>query len=134
MSPLPHASPSGVHASTAWKEDLRAMAVRLGIPDLGFAAMLPQLWLPHTLRADYGYHTQALVSMPVLNPATPLATGFDRYEMAQRHNDLGAIVEDLVFPSDRPSFTIINTGETHFPYATAAEPRLSSSRRRSRPP
>ena len=48
MGLLPHASPSGVHASTAWKEDLRAMAVRLGIPDLGFAAMLPQLWLPHT--------------------------------------------------------------------------------------
>jgi hypothetical protein len=123
MGLLPHASPTGIHASTAWKRDLAAMADRLGIPELGFATMLPQLWLPHTLREDYGYHTQAIVSMPVLNPATPLATGFDRYEMAERHNDLGAIADRLVFPTDRPSFTVINTGETHFPYASADEPR-----------
>ena len=123
MGLLPHASPSGIHASTAWKGDLASMAHRLGIPDLGFTALLPNLWLPHTLREEYGYHTQAIVSMPVLNPATPLATGFDRYEMADRHNDLAAIVSSLEFPVDRPSFTVINTGETHFPYATADEPR-----------
>lgn len=125
MGLLPHTSPTGVHASTAWKSELHQMAERLGIPELGFTAMLPQLWLPHTLRADYGYTTSAWVSMPVLNPSTPLSAGFDRYEMAPAHNDLGALVEALEFSDDRPCFTVLNTGETHFPYAGPLEERSS---------
>jgi hypothetical protein len=125
MGLLPHTSPRGVNASTAWKKDLDVMAERLGIPELGFASMLPRLWLPHTLRQSYGYHTAAMVSMPVLNPQTPLAAGFDRYEMASEHNNLGALVDALEFPQDRPSFVVLNTGETHFPYACTGEERSS---------
>ena len=78
-----------------------------------------RLW---ALRARCGYHTQAFVSMPALNPAVPLAVGFDRYVSMPRHNDIHAIFAELSFPEDRPSFTLINTGETHYPYATAEEP------------
>ena len=56
-------------------------------------SMLPQLWLPHTpgrLRLCHlglGQHAGT-------NPSTPSA-GFDQYEMAPAHNDLGALVDAL---------------------------------------
>ena len=62
------------------------------------------------------------MSLPTLNPETPLAVDFDHYSMAPKHNDLLAIVNNLVFDSERPNFVVINTGETHYPYAPADEP------------
>jgi len=38
-----------------------------------------------------------------------------------KHNDLAAMLETLDFPADRPSFHLLNVGETHFPYATPDE-------------
>ena len=121
MGLLPHPSPRHVFASELYKQDFVAMGERLGV-ELGMAGMIPRLWLPDTLRNKLGYHTQALVSMPVLNPATPINADFDRYELMDKHNDLRAMIRTLAFPEDRPTFALLNTGETHYPYARPDEP------------
>ncbi len=121
MGLLPHQAPTGVFAATHHQQLLKDWGERLGVEDFGFLGMLPRLWLPDHLRDHLGYETRAFVSMPVLNGATPLAVGFDRWESMPRHNDLSAVLDRLDFPVERPSFTLINTGETHYPYAGAAE-------------
>ncbi|MFT5684732.1 MAG: hypothetical protein ACI8RZ_005676, partial [Myxococcota bacterium] len=121
MGLLPHPAPTNVFASAWYQHDLARFAERLGIPGLGFEALLPRLWLPTYLRS-IGYHTRALVSMPVLNPATPLASDFDSYASMERHNDLAAMLPLLRFSEDRPTFYLLNTGETHYPYAPPGEP------------
>ncbi len=121
MGLLPHQSPRGVYASDVYKREFSTLRERLRLPDLSFLSMLPSVWLPSWLQAA-GYDTQLYASMPVLNPATPLNTGFDTYELLDRHNDLGQVLGRLRFSADRPSFIVINTGETHYPYATPAEP------------
>jgi len=121
MGLLPHPSPTQVFASQHYRSDLARMGHRLGLSDVGLTAMLPRLWLPDFLRS-LGFITRALVSLPVLNPNTPLNTGFDSYELLVRHNDLRAAVSRLRFSDTRPTFTLINTGETHYPYATPDEP------------
>jgi hypothetical protein len=122
MGLLPHASPTNVFASTYYKQELAGLAHRLGIPAMGFVDMVPRLWLPHFLRSTLGYRTQAVVSMPVLNGHTPLNVDFDSWELAPAHNDLAAIIPLLAFSDERPTFCLINTGETHYPYATPDEP------------
>ncbi len=121
MGLLPHPSPTQVFASDHYKQDFLAWGSRLGLPDLSFVGMLPRIWLPQYLQS-IGYETRALVSMPVLNPDTPLAVNFDQYTLMEKHNDLDAMVERLRFPVDRPSFTLLNAGETHYPYAPIEEP------------
>jgi len=122
MGLLPHPSPRHVFASTWYKQDFERWGDRLGVPGMDFAGMIPRLWLPDHLRNHLGYHTRALVSMPVINPHTPLNSAFDSYDSTDRHNDLGAMVDALHFDPDRPSFWLLNTGETHYPYATPDEP------------
>jgi hypothetical protein len=58
----------------------------------------------------------------VLNPATVLNSGFDTYKLMDRHNDMRAMVRKMSFPEDRPSFHLLNVGETHYPYALPGEP------------
>lgn len=122
MGLLPHPSPRQVFASEHYKEDFLRFRERLGIPELSWTGMVPQLWLPHHLRDNLGYRTCAQVSMPVLNPRTPLAVGFDRYELAEKHNDLSALLDNVDWRPDRPTWWLLNTGETHYPYATPEEP------------
>ena len=122
MGLLPHPSPTNVFASTYYKDDFRRFAQRLGIKDLGFADMIPRMWLPNYLKNTLGYYTRAIVSMPVLNPHTPIAVDFDSYEMTDKHNDLNAIISKLEFSEQRPTFYLLNTGETHYPYAPTDEP------------
>ncbi len=87
-----------------------------------FRRLLPSLWLPRFLRDSLGYSTHALVSLPVLNPHTLLNQAFDTYELMPRHNDMAAMVGRLRFDADRPSFHLLNVGETHYPYALPSEP------------
>lgn len=122
MGLLPHPSPRHVFASEHYKEDFLRFRDRFGIPDLSWSGMVPQLWLPHHLRDRLGYRVCAAVSMPVLNPATPLAVGFDRFLLADQHNNLGALIAQMDWSADRPTFWLLNTGETHYPYATPEEP------------
>jgi arylsulfatase A-like enzyme len=47
-----------------------------------------------------------------------------------KHNDMAAMLENMKFADDRPSFYLLNVGETHYPYALPSEdpakwPRIS---------
>lgn len=121
MGLLPHPSPPNIFASTYYKQDFVRFQDRLNLPELSFKTMLPHMWLPHHLQ-NVGYYTKALVSLPVLNPHTPLAVGFDSYELLDNHNDLMGMISKMSFHKDRPTFYLLNTGETHYPYAPIDEP------------
>ena len=81
---------------------------------------MPQLSLPAYLRTQ-GYRTYALVSMPVLNQTTNLNNHFDRYQLMKEHNNFAAMVAELEFDKEQPSFYLMNTGETHYPYTLPGE-------------
>jgi arylsulfatase A-like enzyme len=38
------------------------------------------------------------------------------------HNDMRAMIREMRFPEDKPSFYLLNVGETHYPYALPDEP------------
>jgi len=129
MGLFPHTSPAHVYASEYYKADFRRYQERLGIPGVEFKTLLPSIFLP-TYLGGLGYRTMAMVSMPVLNPHTPLNRDFDSYELMPRHNDMGAMLDRLSFDGDHPCFVLLNVGETHYPYALPDEdpsqwPRLS---------
>ena len=119
---LPHPSPKHVFASQYYKEDFLRFQERLNIPGVNFTEMVPRMWLPHHLKYNLGYHTRALVSLPVLNPYTPISSDFDSYELMDSHNDLLGMASRLQFDEDRPTFYLLNAGETHYPYAPPDEP------------
>jgi hypothetical protein len=126
---LPHSSPRHVYASEYYKNDYLRFSERLGIEGIEFKKLLPAIWLPTYLRDALGYRTHALVSMPVLNPATGINHGFDTYRLMPKHNDMAAMLPELDFESG-PSFHLLNVGETHYPYALPDEdpaswPRIS---------
>ncbi len=117
MGLLPHSSPPHVYASEYYQRDFLRYSERLGVPDMEFRRLLPSLFLPTYLKHTLGYATHARVSMPVLNKFTPINCDFDSYELMPSHNDMAAIVEQLHFDPARPSFWLLNVGETHYPYA-----------------
>jgi hypothetical protein len=130
MGLLPHSSPPEVYASEYYKEDFRRYGERLGIEGMEFSKVLPSIFLPTYLKHGLGYTTHAMVSMPVLNPHTVINRDFDRYELMPTHNDMAAMLDKLTFSDDRPSFYLLNVGETHYPYALPDEdpsrwPRIS---------
>jgi hypothetical protein len=127
---LPHTSPANVYASEYYKEDFFNYNTRLGAKGIEFAKMVPGLWLPELLRNTLGYKTHARVSLPVLNPKTGINRCFDSFQLMDSHNDMRAILPTMTFDSDRPSFYLLNVGETHYPYALPNEdssmwPRIS---------
>jgi len=130
MGLLPHASPPHVYASEYYRRDFTKYSHRLGTEEVAFKQFLPSLYLPSFLKRKLGYHTHALTSLPVLNPATPLNRDFDSFTLMPAHNDMAAMLERLRFDSERPSFYLLNVGETHYPFALPSEdpstwPRLS---------
>lgn len=130
MGLLPHTSPPEVYASEYYKEDFRRYSDRLGVEEIDFSSLLPSIFLPSFFRWTLGYRTHAMVSMPVLNQYTAVNRDFDSYELMPRHNDMAAMVNRLRFCEDRPTFYLLNVGETHYPYATPHEdpdewPRIS---------
>jgi len=127
---FPHTSPDNVYASEYYKEDFFNYNARLGAKGIEFAKMVPGLWLPELLRNTLGYKTHARVSLPVLNPKTGINRCFDSFQLMDSHNDMRAILPTMTFDSDRPSFYLLNVGETHYPYALPDEdssmwPRIS---------
>ena len=130
MGLLPHASPSHVYASEYYKQDFVRYTERLGVPGIEFKELLPSIFLPTYLTQKLGYETRAMVSMPVLNRHTPINRDFDSYELMPKHNDMAAMLDKLSFSGDRPTFWLLNVGETHYPYALPDEdpsewPRIS---------
>src|SRR5215510_243179 len=127
---LPHTSPENVYASEYYKEDFFNFNRRLGATGIDFAAMVPGLWMPEFLRNTLGYTTHARVSLPVLNPRTGVNRSFDSFQLMDKHNDMRSMLPTMKFASDRPSFYLLNVGETHYPYAKPDEdssmwPRIS---------
>lgn len=121
MGLMPHSSPKNVYASEYYKKDFFKFNERLGAGGIEFRSFVPRLSLPVLLR-NLGYMTNAMVSLPVLNPATAINTGFDHYRLMEKHNDMRAMVRQMRFPEDQPSFHLLNVGETHYPYALPDEP------------
>ncbi len=116
----PHRSPKGVFASEVYKKDFENWGARLNIPDISFKGFVPRLSLPAFLKS-HGYKTNALVSMPVLNPTTIINTHFDRFQLMDKHNDFNAIIDQLLFDDEQPNFYLLNVGETHYPYTLPGE-------------
>ena len=122
MGLLPHSSPKQVYASEYYKQDFLKFQERLGAEKVEFKSLVPQLFLPTFLKWKMGYHTHAMVSLPVLNPATLINKDFDTFTLMPTHNDMAAMVDRLTFSDDRPSFYLLNVGETHYPYVLPGEP------------
>lgn len=122
MGLLPHSSPQHVYASEYYKRDFLKYNERLGTEQIEFKSFIPHLFLPTLLKQKLGYRTHALVSLPVLNPATPINRDFDTFTLMPKHNDMAAMLDRLTFAPDQPSFYLLNVGETHYPYALPDEP------------
>lgn len=121
MGLMPHTSPRLVYASEYYKKDLLQFNNRLGSEGLEFRSFVPRLNLPVLLQ-KLGYHTHAMVSLPVLNPTTAINTGFDSFTLMEKHNDMRAMLRRMKFDDERPTFYLLNVGETHYPYALPNEP------------
>jgi arylsulfatase A-like enzyme len=122
MGRVPHANAPGVPAAEVYRTMYAAWATRLDVEGLDLARFLPHFWLPTVLR-ELGYRTRARVSLPVLNEATLLATGFDDWRLMDRHDDFAGMITELDFtpgPGRRSTFHFLNLGETHYPFLTAA--------------
>ena len=122
MGLLPHSSPMRVYASEYYKKDFIKFNERFGVSEFEFKSLVPQLYIPSFMRNKLGYKTHAMVSMPVLNPMTPVNTGFDSFKLMDSHNNMLAMLDDMTFSEEKPSFYMLNIGETHYPYATPEEP------------
>jgi len=123
MGLMPHISPRNVFASEYYKKDFVKFNERLGTRGLGFKSLIPRLYLPDYLRSSLGYVTRAMVSLPVLNSHTPVNFGFDSWKLMPNHNDMAAMLDEMTFSPNRPSFYLLNVGETHYPYALPSEPK-----------
>jgi len=123
MGLLPHHSPQNVFASEYYKKDFLKYNERLGQDNIEFKSFVPRLFLPAYLQQKLNYRTHAMMSLPVLNPRTIINQNFDTFRLMDSHNDMRAIGRSLKFSEDRPSFYILNVGETHYPYALPDEPR-----------
>lgn len=121
MGLLPHTSPHEVYASEYYKQDFLRYGDRLGVAGMEFKSVLPSIFLPTYLRHVLGYRTHAMVSMPVLNEHTVINRDFDSYMLMPKHNDMAAMVGRMSFDPERPSFWLLNVGETHYPYALPGE-------------
>ncbi len=122
MGLMPHSSPTNVYASEYYKKDFLKFADRLGQDQIEFKSLIPKLYLPSFLKENLGYKTHAMVSLPVLNPRTVLNQGFDTFKLMPKHNDMRAMIREMTFSEEQPSFYLLNVGETHYPYALPDEP------------
>lgn len=123
MGLMPHTSPADVYASEYYKKDFIKFNQRFGVSEFEFKSLVPSLYLPLFMRSKLGYYTNAMVSLPVINAETPINTGFDSFKRMPSHNDMNAMLDELTFHDDRPSFYMLNVGETHYPYALPDEPK-----------
>jgi len=119
---LPHSSPRHVYASEYYKKEFLKFNERLGTDNIEFKSLIPKLYFPLFLKESLGYRTHAMVSLPVLNPKTILNSGFDSFELMEKHNDMRAMLRNMSFSDEQPSFYLLNVGETHYPYALPDEP------------
>jgi hypothetical protein len=118
---LPHVKPDGIPAAAYFKQEFLKFGDRLQIdPGLIQQRLVPSLFMPTFFRS-LGYHTRALVSMAVLNRHTAINRDFESYDRMKRHNDMAAMTGLLEFDAGRPTFYLLNIGETHYPYAVPGD-------------
>ncbi|KPI15359.1 sulfatase [Actinobacteria bacterium OK074] len=119
---LPHSRPGGeMPAAEYFKNEFLAFGERLQVDVADIQrGLLPSLFLP-TLFRSLGYHTRALVSMSVLNRHTAINRDFESYDRMKRHNDMASMLDLLEFDPRRPTFYLLNIGETHYPYAVPGD-------------
>lgn len=122
MGLMPHKSPKHIYASEYYTKEFFKFNERLGVDGIEFKSLVPRLYLPIFLKEKMGYRTHAMVSLPVLNPKTILNQGFDTYKLMEKHNDMRAMLREMTFSEEAPSFYLLNVGETHYPYALPDEP------------
>ncbi|MGE0432820.1 MAG: sulfatase-like hydrolase/transferase [Planctomycetota bacterium] len=116
MGLLPHRAPRETFAAEVYRGDLLRWRDRLDMPELQLRTFVPTLNLPGVLRRA-GYRTHGLVSLPVLNPYTTMATGFDEYRLWPTHADFAGMIDHILTTGfDEPRFWFLNLGETHYPY------------------
>jgi hypothetical protein len=120
---MPHTSPENVYASEYYKQDFFKYSERLGLEGTSFKDLIPSLYFPVYLKEKLGYNTHARVSLPVLNAKTTINRGFDTYQLMDKHNDMAAMLPTLRFSDSKPSYFLMNVGETHYPYALPSEPQ-----------
>jgi hypothetical protein len=130
MGLLPHVSPQNEFASEYYKNDFLNYNTRFGTEGMEFSKLVPSLWMPEYLQNELGYTTHARVSLPVLNSKTNINRSFDTFQLMDKHNDMMSMLPTLKFDSDRPSFHLLNVGETHYPFVLPDEdpkdwPRIS---------
>jgi hypothetical protein len=118
---MPHSSPKQVFASDYYKTDFIRFNERFGVDRFEFKNLVPQLYLPPFMQNVLNYRTHALVSLPVLNPSTPINVGFDSFQLMEKHNDMAAMLDVLSYDGEQPHFYLLNVGETHYPYALPLE-------------
>ena len=70
---------------------LAGLAHRLGIPETGFADMVPRPGFPTSCERPSATTPRAVVSMPVLNGHTPPNVDFGAWSLVPAHNDLRAM-------------------------------------------
>ena len=119
---MPHTSPKHVFASEYYQREFVQFNERFGTSDFEFKSLVPKLYIPSFLKEQLGYRTHAMMSLPVLNPKTVLNNGFDSYKLMEKHNDMRAMLREMRFSPEQPSFYLLNIGETHYPYALPDEP------------
>ena len=115
LGQVPHTSPRRVFASEVYKAQFADWVERLQVRDLSFKTFIPEFCLAGVLK-KHSYYTVARVSMPVLNPYSGLARGFDDYRLMSNHNDFASMVRDIDFGKSDRCFHFFNIGETHYPY------------------
>src|SRR5262249_28933535 len=113
MGLVPHKSPPHVFASEYYKEDFLNYNKRFSTDGMEFGKLVPSLFMPTYLRRELGFFTHARVSLPVLNPATCINRDFDSFQLMDKHNDMAAMLPTMKFSEERPSFFMLNVGETH---------------------
>ena len=101
----PHKNPTETFAASVYQSEFEAWGRRTGAFDqLSFGDFVPRLSLA-TVLARLGYRTTAYVSLPVLNPQSGLARGFDEWRLWETHDDFAGMIEAMTFPDGELSST-----------------------------
>lgn len=125
---LPHRN-DGRPASSVYRESYDWWREALGLPEDALQRFASSLWLPTWCRQN-GIRPQAVTSLPCIGRVSPLSRAWSVFHEAPVHNDLDAATRMLDLHGWH--LTLINTGETHYPYAPAGVtrdlPRVSGVR------
>jgi hypothetical protein len=116
LVPHPDPIPAGMQAPEYLRNEFLRLSEMLQI-DVGQVQRHhpPSLFLPTFLRG-LGYHTRSIVTMPVLNSNSITNRDFESYDRMKRINDMDRMIDELIFDPKRPTFYLLNTGETHYPF------------------